>query len=85
MAQSAISRKATDALRTLLEQRLRVQHKRKQSLTISCNKNNNNFEKLAIMGDNDTIYDKYCKENDEIWEKDKQIKVRIAKTLSYYF
>ena len=37
------------------------------------------------MGDNDTIYDKYCKENDEIWEKDKQIKVCIAKTLSYYF
>ena len=37
------------------------------------------------MGDNDKVYDKYCKENDEIWEKDKQIKVRIAKTLSYYF
>ena len=37
------------------------------------------------MGDNDKIYDKYCQENDEIWEKDKQIKGRIAKTLSCYF
>ena len=50
MAQSAISRKATDALRTLLEQRLRVQHKRKQSLTISCKENNNKFKKIGNYG-----------------------------------
>ena len=30
------------------------------------------------MGEDDSKYDKYCKENDEHWEKDKQIKVCIS-------
>ena len=29
------------------------------------------------MADDDSIYAKYCKENDEHWEKEKQIKVYI--------
>ena len=29
------------------------------------------------MGEDDSKYDRYCKENDEHWEKDKQIKVYI--------
>ena len=29
------------------------------------------------MTEGNTAYDKYCKENDEQWEKEKQIKVTI--------
>ena len=29
------------------------------------------------MTEENTAYDKYCKENDEQWEKEKQIKVTI--------
>ena len=37
------------------------------------------------MGDSDSGYDKYCKENDEQWEKDKQIKVCIKnETIIFY-
>ena len=33
--------------------------------------------KIINMTEGNTAYDKYCKENDEQWEKEKQIKVTI--------
>ena len=37
------------------------------------------------MTEDDTGYDKYCKENDEEWEKEKKIKVTFRNNTLNYF
>ena len=37
------------------------------------------------MTEDSTGYDKYCKENDEEWEKEKKIKVTIRNNILDYF